>query len=92
VTAHQRIDRPAEAAGSNRLPILAATINEHLEAAENAARRGLEHAIAAGKLLLEAKALVALASGSHGSMPIATSACGKPSTGLRRRRCSPASP
>jgi Protein of unknown function (DUF3102) len=45
--------------GSNRLPILASTINEHLEAAENATRRGLEHAIAAGALLIEAKELVA---------------------------------
>jgi Protein of unknown function (DUF3102) len=45
--------------GSNRLPVLAATINEHLEAAEAATRRGLEHAIAVGALLIEAKELVA---------------------------------
>jgi hypothetical protein len=43
---------------SNRLPILAASINDHLGAAEAATRRGLEHAIAAGMLLLEAKELV----------------------------------
>jgi Protein of unknown function (DUF3102) len=49
----------AEVAGSNRLPVLAATISEHLEAAETATRRGLEHAIAAGQLLVEAKELVA---------------------------------
>jgi hypothetical protein len=45
-------------AGSNRLPILATSINEHLKAAETATRHGLEHAIAAGLLLLEAKKLV----------------------------------
>jgi hypothetical protein len=50
-------DLPA-ATGSNRLPVLAASINDHLAAAEAATRRGLEHAIAAGALLLEAKALV----------------------------------
>jgi hypothetical protein len=33
--------------GSNRLPVLASSINEHLVAAEQATRRGLEHAIAA---------------------------------------------
>src|SRR5260370_8310193 len=44
--------------GSNRLPILASSINEHLKAAETATRHGLEHAIAAGLLLLEAKELV----------------------------------
>jgi DUF3102 family protein len=44
--------------GSNRLPILASSINEHLIAAEAATRRGLEHAIAAGLLLIEAKELV----------------------------------
>jgi hypothetical protein len=45
--------------GSNRLPVIAASINEHLAAAEAAIRRGLEHAIAAGLLLIEAKELVA---------------------------------
>jgi hypothetical protein len=45
--------------GSNRLPAIAASINEHLAAAEAATRRGLEHAIAAGALLIEAKELVA---------------------------------
>jgi hypothetical protein len=45
-------------AESNRLPILAASINDHVAAAEAATRRGLEHAIAAGLLLLEAKELV----------------------------------
>jgi Protein of unknown function (DUF3102) len=45
-------------AGSNRLPILATSINEHLKAAETATRHGLEHAMAAGLLLLEAKELV----------------------------------
>jgi hypothetical protein len=44
--------------GSNRLPIIAASINDHLAAAEQATRRGLEHAIAAGFLLIEAKELV----------------------------------
>jgi hypothetical protein len=54
------VARSAEmVAGSNRLPVLAATISEHLEAAETATRRGLEHAIAAGLLLIEAKELVA---------------------------------
>jgi hypothetical protein len=48
----------AIAAGSNRLPVLASSINEHLVAAEAATRRGLEHAIAAGLLLIEAKELV----------------------------------
>jgi Protein of unknown function (DUF3102) len=43
---------------SNRLPILAASINDHLAAADAATRRGLEHAIAAGALLIEAKDLV----------------------------------
>jgi Protein of unknown function (DUF3102) len=45
--------------GSNRLPVLAATINEHVEAAETTIRRVVEHAIAAGALLIEAKELVA---------------------------------
>jgi Protein of unknown function (DUF3102) len=45
--------------GSNRLPVLAATISEHIDAANAATRRGLEHAIAAGLLLIEAKELVA---------------------------------
>jgi hypothetical protein len=40
---------------ANRLPIIAASINDHLAAAEQATRRGLEHAIAAGLLLIEAK-------------------------------------
>jgi hypothetical protein len=44
--------------GSNRLPVLAATINEHVDAANAAITRGLEHAIAAGALLVEAKDLV----------------------------------
>lgn len=44
--------------GANRLPILAAGINDHLAAAEAATKRGLEHAIAAGALLTEAKGLV----------------------------------
>lgn len=44
---------------SNRLPILAASIRDHVAAAEAATRRGLEHAIAAGLLLLEARELVA---------------------------------
>jgi hypothetical protein len=44
---------------SNRLPVLASSINDHLAAAESATRRGLEHAIAAGALLIEAKELVA---------------------------------
>jgi hypothetical protein len=44
--------------GSNRLPVLAASINDHLAAAEQATKRGLEHAITAGKLLLAAKELV----------------------------------
>ena len=37
---------------------LAKTVNDHLAAAEAATRKGLEHAIAAGVLLLEAKDLV----------------------------------
>jgi hypothetical protein len=45
-------------AESNRLPILAASINDHAAAADAATRRGLEHAIAAGLLLIEAKELV----------------------------------
>jgi hypothetical protein len=45
--------------GSNRLPIIAATISEHIDAANAATRRALEHAIAAGALLIEAKELVA---------------------------------
>src|SRR5262245_53306619 len=48
----------APAIGSNRLPVLASSINDHLAAAETATRRGLEHAIAAGLLLIEAKELV----------------------------------
>jgi hypothetical protein len=40
---------------SNRLEILAASINDHLAAAEAATKRGLEHGIAAGLLLIEAK-------------------------------------
>jgi hypothetical protein len=55
------VDRKSaeRADGSNRLPVLASSINEHLAAAERATRRGLEHAIAAGLLLIEAKELVA---------------------------------
>ena len=45
-------------AGSNRVPALARSINDHLGAADAASRRGLEHAIAAGVLPLEAKELV----------------------------------
>jgi len=45
-------------ARSNRLPVIATSIRDHLAAAEQATRRGLEHAIAAGALLLEAKELV----------------------------------
>jgi hypothetical protein len=56
---HTATECPQVELGSNRLPILASTINEHLAAAETATRRGLEHAIAAGILLLEAKELVA---------------------------------
>jgi hypothetical protein len=52
------LGRAVNVAGSNRLPILATSINEHLKAAETATRHGLEHAIAAGLLLLEAKELV----------------------------------
>src|SRR5262245_18668139 len=48
----------APANGSNSLPVLASTIKEHLAAAETATRRGLEHAMAAGLLLIEAKELV----------------------------------
>ncbi len=48
----------AAAAGSNRLPVIASSINEHIVAAEAATRRGLEHAIAAGLLLIEARELV----------------------------------
>jgi hypothetical protein len=59
MTAVARIDCRAEVAGSNRLPALAATISEHIDAANAATRRGLEHAIAAGALLIEAKELVA---------------------------------
>jgi Protein of unknown function (DUF3102) len=43
---------------SNRLPVLAASIRDHLLAANGAMRRGVEHAIAAGLLLLEAKEIV----------------------------------
>jgi hypothetical protein len=46
-------------APADRLSILAASINDHHRAANAATRRGLEHAIAAGALLLEAKELVA---------------------------------
>jgi Protein of unknown function (DUF3102) len=59
MTAVARIDCRAEVAGSNRLPVLAATISEHIDAANAATRRGLEHAIVAGALLIEAKELVA---------------------------------
>jgi hypothetical protein len=47
------------AQASNRLPILAANIKDHVAAAEWATRRGLKHALAAGALLIEAKDLVA---------------------------------
>jgi hypothetical protein len=50
---------PIAQPNSNRLPIIANSINEHLAAAEQATKRGLEHAIAAGMLLIEAKELVA---------------------------------
>jgi hypothetical protein len=46
-------------AHADRLPILATSINDHLRAADAATRRGIEHAIAAGGLLIEAKELVA---------------------------------
>jgi hypothetical protein len=46
-------------AASNRLPVIAADINEHLAQAEQATKAGLEHAIEAGLLLLEARELVA---------------------------------
>jgi hypothetical protein len=46
-------------AGSNRLPIIATSINDHLAAAKASMRRGVEHAIASGALLIEAKGLVA---------------------------------
>jgi hypothetical protein len=44
--------------GSNRLPMLVATILEHVMAGETAIKRGFEHAAAAGQLLLEARELV----------------------------------
>ena len=43
---------------SNRLPELAARIKEEHEATAVALQRGLEHALAAGKMLIEAKALL----------------------------------
>jgi hypothetical protein len=49
---------PVLQAGANRLPVIASSINDHLAAAEQATKHGLEHAIAAGLLLLEAKDLV----------------------------------
>jgi hypothetical protein len=42
--------------GSNRLPELAARIKAEHEACTEAERRGVQHAAAAGKLLIEAKA------------------------------------
>jgi hypothetical protein len=42
--------------GSNRLPELAARIKAEHEACTAALKRGIEHAVAAGKLLIEAKA------------------------------------
>src|SRR5262249_1233938 len=42
-----------------RLPVLASSINDHLVAAEQATERGLEHVVAAGLLLLEARGLAA---------------------------------
>jgi hypothetical protein len=50
-------DKP-ELAGHNRLPVIASSINDHVAAAAAAIKRGLEHAIAAGLLLIEAKELV----------------------------------
>jgi hypothetical protein len=61
MTAAQILDGKHErilVAGSNRLPILGVGINDHLAAAEAATKRGLEHAIAAGLLMIEAKGLV----------------------------------
>src|SRR5262245_37386076 len=46
-------------ARSNRLPVIAASINDHLIAAKGSVWRGVEHAIAAGLLLMEAKEIVA---------------------------------
>ncbi|MEQ8813532.1 MAG: DUF3102 domain-containing protein [Thalassobaculum sp.] len=45
-------------AGDNRLPMLASKINAAHAAVEAAQKQGVEHAIEAGKLLLEAKAAV----------------------------------
>lgn len=44
--------------GHNYLADLAAKINEEHDAAEQAMKRGLDHALNAGKMLLEAKAAV----------------------------------
>src|SRR5262245_21679827 len=56
-------------AGSTRLPIIASTVNEHLAAAEQATKRGLEHAIAAGLLLIEAKEIIGEIIGHGGWLP-----------------------
>jgi hypothetical protein len=53
-------------AGVNRLPIIAASINDHFAAANASMRRGVEHAIAGGTLLLEAKGAAANASMRRG--------------------------
>ena len=50
-------DCPAQA-GSNSLPHLAARIRAEHEAAEASYRKGIQHALAAGELLTEAKAKV----------------------------------
>jgi hypothetical protein len=44
--------------GSNRLPALAARIKAEHEACDTAMKRGLQHAVAAGRMLIEAKALL----------------------------------
>ena len=51
------IDAPAQA-GSNSLPDLAARINAEHEAISGALQSGMQHAIAAGQLLIEAKKVV----------------------------------
>jgi Protein of unknown function (DUF3102) len=54
----KRSEAQKDDARSNRLPVLASSINDHLRAANAATRRGLEHAIMGGLLLIEAKELV----------------------------------
>jgi Protein of unknown function (DUF3102) len=62
-------------AGSNRLAILAAEIRAEHEASEAATRKGLEHAIACGTRLIEAKALL----NRHGAwLPWLAEHCGCP--------------